>query len=84
MDRFGVGEPERFAEMVSAADAGVEVEITRDGTVVARVVGELAERRTDGQRLLADLAEIRKLLPPEVLGGGDATGGVRAMRDEEW
>lgn len=37
MERFDVSEGDRFAEMVSAARAGVEVEITEGGEVVARM-----------------------------------------------
>ena len=35
MERYNVSESGRFAEMVSAAQAGAAVEITKNGAVVA-------------------------------------------------
>lgn len=84
MERHDVSQGDRFAEMVSAAEAGVDVEITRGGAVVARVVGEVKPGGANGRAFLDELAAITKLLPPEILGTGDMTGVVRAMRDEEW
>lgn len=86
MERFDVSEAERFAEMVGAAQAGAEVEITKDGSVVARVVAAGATgvpAMTPMQDFLSRLARLRQELPPELLGG-DATSEIRAMRDEAW
>lgn len=80
MDRFDVSEPERFAEMVSAAEAGVEVEITRDG----RVVASIRAGNTDGDSPLdrqEALQALRAAAAP--LRVGDATLLIREMRDAD-
>ena len=79
MERFDVGEDERLAAMVSAAQAGVDVEITSNGSVVARVVPTPAPTLAGGAAFVAQLREYWKTLPPE-LTGGDAAAEVRAMR----
>ena len=82
MERYDVSEGDRFAEMVSAAQAGAEVEITKNGAVVARMLPPVASPSPGGQAFLARLAELHKKLPPEIMGG-DAAAEIRAMRDED-
>ena len=83
MERYDVSEPQRFTQMVNAAEAGVPAEITRGGAVVARVVPEPRTAPTGGQQFLRRLAELHRKMPPELMGG-DATAEIRTMRDEEW
>ena len=74
MDRYDAGDRVSVGELISSAESGVEVELTRDGKVVARVVPtpapELrptAEQRQATEDWLAELRSIRASLPPEVL-----------------
>ena len=74
MDRYDAGDRVSVGELISSAESGVAVELTRDGKVVARVVSEpgtelkpTAEQRRATEDWLADLRSVRASLPPEVL-----------------
>lgn len=78
MDRYDAGDRVSVEELISSAESGVEVELTRDGKVVARVVSTstsmteaepkpTAEQRQATADWLAELRSIRASLPPEVL-----------------
>lgn len=78
MERYDVSEAERFAEMVSAAEAGVDVEITRDGRVVAALRAKASTVSQPAGRQEALLALRAAAAPLKV---GDATLLIREMRD---
>lgn len=61
MERFDVSEGDRLADMVSRAERGEPVEITRDGAVVARLTGV---PRVD----VSALEALHRTLPPQVFG----------------
>lgn len=62
MERFDISESDRLAEMVSAARAGVEVEIMQDGKVVAHLVAARDKLVTEVEALRASLpAEARAI-----------------------
>ena len=74
MERYEADQRVTVDELISSAESGVEVELTRDGKVVARVVHtpEPASEPTAAQRQstedwLADLRRFRASLPPEIL-----------------
>ena len=74
MDRYDAGDRVSVEELISSAESGVEVELTRDGKVVARVVPapgtELKptpEQRQATEDWVAALRSVRASLPPEVL-----------------
>lgn len=71
MERYEADQRVTIDELISSAESGVEVELTRDGKVVARVVptrasAALASEQPTGE-WLADLRKFRASLPPEVL-----------------
>lgn len=72
MERYEARDNETVEELISIAERGVEVELTRDGRVVARVVPTADAEPTAAQQQatrdwLDDLKSIRGSLPPEVL-----------------
>jgi antitoxin (DNA-binding transcriptional repressor) of toxin-antitoxin stability system len=91
MERYDAADRVSVEELISSAESGVEVELTRDGKVVARVVptptstadAELnptAEQRQATENWLAELRKFRATLPPEILKlGWQAT--LREVRE---
>ena len=74
MERFDISEGDRLAEMVSAAERGETVEITRGGNTVARIV-------TASDQLVQDLERLHAKLPP-VVRAIDWSSAVRQMRED--
>ena len=86
MERYDVSEGARLSEMVEAAERGEDVEIVREGAVVARLVyGSAASARAGDQSATGidwdALDELHRSLPPDMLGG-NAGEEVSRMRDE--
>ena len=84
MERYDVSEGARLAEMVEAAQQGEEVEIVREGAVVARLVHQTPTSPPQVRKTVIDwnrLDDLHRSLPPEVLGG-NAGEEVSRMRDE--
>lgn len=74
MERYDASDRVSVDELISSAESGVAVELTRDGKVVARVVPTLrpAPKPTPEQQQatadwLDELRRFRATLPPEIL-----------------
>ena len=85
MDRYDAGDRVSVEELIASAESGVEVELTRDGKVVARVVPTPEERPTPEQQQatrdwLDDLRRFRASLPPEVFKI-DWQAAIREVRE---
>ena len=86
MERYDVSEGARLAEMVEAAEHGSEVELTRDGEVVAKVIRSVpASKGIEPGKLSAafdpkSLANVHAIT--RSWGIKDAAALVREMRDE--
>lgn len=64
MERYDIGADDRLASMVASAERGEDVEIVREGRVVARVVNALDAAKL---QLRAEVTALRASLPPEAL-----------------
>lgn len=80
MDRYDAGDRVSVEELISSAESGVEVELTRDGKVVARVVPTPpTEPKPHGSvgNLLADFERLHASLPPD----WPRAGWIEALRE---
>jgi antitoxin (DNA-binding transcriptional repressor) of toxin-antitoxin stability system len=64
MERYDIGADDRLASMVASAERGEDVEIVREGRVVARVVNASDAAKL---QLRAEVTALRASLPPEAL-----------------
>ena len=81
MERFDI--EARLSDVVAAAEHDGEVEVVRDGTVVARVVPETQLPQTKRRTAWFDPEAWRDVHEASAeLGVTDATALVRTMRDE--
>ena len=83
MERYDAGERVTVDELISSAESGVEVELTRDGKVVARVVAaaEATPEKPISEWRIA-LEKLHASLPP----GWPRTGWSEALREarDDW
>ena len=71
MERYDAGDRVTVEELISSAESGLEVELTRDGKVVARVVPApepvcVPDASETAGDWLADLRKLHASLPPDV------------------
>lgn len=80
MERIDISDDRRVADLVEAVERGDEVEIVRDGVVVAAMVAREATPRNTPKRFdMAALEALREKYPIRI---GDGAALIREMRDE--
>ncbi len=89
MERYEIGDDERLAAMVEAAERGEEALFTKDGTVVGSLspqsvpsVGEISNQALPAAVVLTKLQAVHAALP-SAWRGTDAAALIREMRDKD-